>query len=380
MSPFKYDHRSPSESVGAPTSRLHRESVVPARHEKLARGLDLILALTGTRMGRTMRDLAEELNCSPRTMERMLAAIRQVCGDRLEMLDTDGREKRYRLRGRTFLPATPIHAQEIAEMDLAVRRLEAEGLHERAAALRSAAQKLRAMAAEDTLRRSEPDADLLLEAEGFAARPGPRVTLPAGVLAGLRGAIVGLCVTRMRYRSGKGKAARDYEIHPLGLLYGARPYLVGAVPGKAEPTLWRLDRVEAVVPTDAAFARPADFDLAAFAGRSFGLWQDEPEEVALRFTGDAATEAANWCFHPTQTMDPQADGSIVVRFRAAGRSEMCLHLFGWGDGVDILAPGGLREMLAARAGAAARHHDKAPDAAEGIRPARSASTIAETAD
>lgn len=42
-----------------------------------------------------------------------------------------------------------------------------------------------------------------------------------------------------------------------------------------------------------------DFDLEAFAARSFGLWQGEPEKVVLRFTGDAAAEAANWCFHPS---------------------------------------------------------------------------------
>ena len=86
----------------------------------------------------------------------------------------------------------------------------------------------------------------------------------------------------------------------------------------------------------------------------------DTEEVVLRFAGDAAAEAANWCFHPTQTVDVQPDGSTVVRFCAAGRMEMCLHLFGWGDAVDILAPAGLRAMLAERAAAAARHHSEAP--------------------
>ncbi len=353
---------------------------MPARHEKLARGLELVVSLTGTRMGRTVRELADELNCGARTMERMLAAIRQVCGDRLEMIDTDGREKRYRLRGASFLPAVRICAEEIAEMDLATRRLEAEGLGERAAALRSASQKLRAMATGGALHRSELDADALLEAEGFAARPGPRVALPPGVLAALRSAILSASVIRMRYRSVKSKTIRVHEVHPLGLLYGSRPYLVAAIPGKPEPTLLRLDRIDAVEPTDGTFERPVDFDLANFAGRSFGLWQDKPEDVVLRFTADAATEAANWCFHPTQTMHPQPDGRIVVRFRAAGRSEMCLHLFGWGEAVEVLAPHGLREMLAERAATAARHHREAPDADGSTHLPQPASTIAAAAD
>lgn len=290
----------------------------------------------------------------------MLAAIRQVSGDRLEMLDTDSREKRYRLRGRPFLAATTIHADEITELDLAVRRLDVEGHQERAASLRSTAQKLRAIAAEDALRRSELDAELLLEAEGFAARPGPRVTLPAGVLPVLRAGILGSRAIRVRYHAGKGKESRDHEIHPLGLLYGTRPYLVAVLPGKPDPFLWRLDRIETATPTDVASIRPADFDLAAFAARSFGLWQGEPEEVMLRFTGDAAAEANHWCFHATQTVDVQPDGSTVGRFSAAGRLEMCLHLFGWGEAVEILTPEGLREMLAERAAVAARHHQERP--------------------
>ncbi len=290
----------------------------------------------------------------------MLAAIRQVSGDRLEMLDTDSREKRYRLRGRPFLAATTIHADEITELDLAVRRLDVEGHQERAASLRSTAQKLRAIAAEDALRRSELDAELLLEAEGFAARPGPRVTLPAGVLPVLRAGILGSRAIRVRYHAGKGKESRDHEIHPLGLLYGTRFYLVAVLPGKPDPFLWRLDRIETATPTDVASIRPADFDLAAFAARSFGLWQGEPEEVMLRFTGDAAAEANHWCFHATQTVDVQPDGSTVGRFSAAGRLEMCLHLFGWGEAVEILTPEGLREMLAERAAVAARHHQERP--------------------
>lgn len=333
---------------------------MPARHEKLARSLDLILTLTGTRMGRTVRELAEEMNCGSRTVERMLAAIRQVSGDRLELLDTDSREKRYRLQGRPFLAATPIHADELIELDLAVRRLEVEGQQERAASLRSAAQKFRAIAAEDALRRSELDAELLLEAAGFATRPGPRVTLSAGVLAALRAGILGSRAICVRYHAGKGNVPRDHEIHPLGLLYGARPYLVAVLPGKEDPSLWRLDRIEAATPTDIGFVRPADFDLAAFAARSFGLWQGRPDEVVLRFTGDAAAEAANWCFHPSQTVAVQPDGSTVVRFCSAGRLEMCLHLFGWGDEVDVLAPEGLRAMLAELASAVAHHHRKRP--------------------
>jgi hypothetical protein len=32
-------------------------------------------------------------------------------------------------------------------------------------------------------------------------------------------------------------------------------------------------------------------------------------------------------FHPTQVVEPQDDGSLIIRFKAAGWLEMALHLY-----------------------------------------------------
>ena len=65
-----------------------------------------------------------------------------------------------------------------------------------------------------------------------------------------------------------------------------------------------------------------------------------------RFTPEAAERAAEFRFHPTQVVEPQDDGSLIVRFKAAGWLEMAWHLYQWGDKVDVLAPAGLRELIA----------------------------------
>jgi hypothetical protein len=50
-----------------------------------------------------------------------------------------------------------------------------------------------------------------------------------------------------------------------------------------ELRLWRLDRIASVDLLDLGFARREDFSLSAYAARSFGVFQEEPVDVVLRF-------------------------------------------------------------------------------------------------
>jgi predicted DNA-binding transcriptional regulator YafY len=103
------------------------------------------------------------------------------------------------------------------------------------------------------------------------------------------------------------------------------------------------------------FKRREDFDLAAYAAQSFGVFQEEPADVVLRFAPEAADEAAGWVFHPSQSIEREADGALTVRFRAGGIQEMCWHL--WGEAVMVLSPDELRNRLAQTAAAVGLHHD-----------------------
>ena len=59
----------------------------------------------------------------------------------------------------------------------------------------------------------------------------------------------------------------------------------------------------------------------------------------------ASANARGYVFHPSQTMVDEVDGSLTVRFRAAGHLEMAWHLYQWGDAVEVLAPERLRAMV-----------------------------------
>jgi predicted DNA-binding transcriptional regulator YafY len=208
----------------------------------------------------------------------------------------------------------------------------------------------------DALRRAETDIAALMEAEGIAMRPGPRPVIAPGVLATLRRAILGMQLVVVRYAGPGADEPATRMLCPYGILYGGRGWLVAHVDGLPEMRLWRLDRIASADLLDRGFQRREDFELSEYTAQSFGVFQEEPIDVVLRFTPEPAEDAARWLFHPSQSIERNPDGSLTVRFRAGGVLEMCWHLFTWGTEVTVVNPERLRRALAEMATEAAAHH------------------------
>jgi predicted DNA-binding transcriptional regulator YafY len=187
-------------------------------------------------------------------------------------------------------------------------------------------------------RRLAPDMEALLEAETMAVHPGPRPFEDEAVLGAVREAIVSLQRLRFLYDGGS-TPGREREVTPYGLLFGRSNYLVAAEGAGGEPRNWRLDRVRDIRVVQIPGTRPADFSLAAYASRSFGIYQDAVEDVVLHILPHGAEEALGWRFHATQVLEPQPDGSVIARFRAAGMRELAWHLVTWRDAIEIAAWG-----------------------------------------
>jgi predicted DNA-binding transcriptional regulator YafY len=104
--------------------------------------------------------------------------------------------------------------------------------------------------------------------------------------------------------------------------------------------------MDAVEPLDSVSDVPDDFDLTVFADRSFGVFQEPLEDIVLRVSPAASARAVSYRFHPSQTLEPQDDGGLIVRLRAGGLLELCWHLFTWRGEIEILGPDSLKAMMA----------------------------------
>jgi predicted DNA-binding transcriptional regulator YafY len=325
------------------------------RYAPAERMLRLARHLAATRTGLTLDEMAEEIGVGRRTVERLRDSLMAMF-PQMEWRDDEDRVRRWLLPASTLVGVIAVPAEAVAAVETSARECEARGEAERARLLREASVTLRAMMRPDALRRAEPDIAALMEAEGVAMRPGPRPVVAPGVLATLRRAILGMQPVVVRYMAAEATEAATRILCPYGIIYGGRGWLVAYVEGLPDMRLWRLDRIVSVDLVDRVFNRREDFGLAAYAAQSFGVFQEEPIGVVLRFEPWAAEDAAGWVFHPSQTMEREADGGLIVRFRAGGVQEMCWHLFTWGTGVTVFAPEALRVAMAELLVEAAQHH------------------------
>ena len=330
------------------------------RYEHVVNLVRLAVRLQGTPGGLTLDDIEAGFSVSRRTAERMRDAVEAAFGP-LDLVDSEDRKRRWRLRSDAVRRVVAISPEELAELESAASALERAGLAERAVTLREFATKVRATLRTESLARIESELEALVQAEGLAMRAGPKARLDTGLLSKLREAITTRRVVEFRYFArATGRHSRQ-RVRPLGLLYGNRAFLVASSDWREEPRLWRLANVsELRIITDETFERDPEFDLERYAKRSFGTFQEKPVGVVLRFDAAAARDASTFIFHPDQSTESNDDGSLTVRFEAGGIDEMCWHLFTWGESVTIEEPLRLRRRLSEMSARLAAHHGGQP--------------------
>jgi predicted DNA-binding transcriptional regulator YafY len=325
------------------------------RHEKAGRLLELARMLAATAEGLTLDEMAERLGVGRRTAERMRDAVRDVF-PQLEEVD-DPPTRRFRIpAGLDGLYQAPT-AEELAALAAAAEVFAQQGAGARAGALKSLEQKVLSATRAAARRKLAPDLEALLQAETIAVQAGPRPFEDEAVLATVREALLSMRSLRFRYEGGSAPG-RVREVTPFGVLFGRSNYLV-ADEGQG-PRNWRLDRIADIAVGERAAARPEGFSLQAYADESFGIYQDDTADVVLRVTPAGAGDALRWRFHANQKVEAQADGAVIVRFRASGMLELAWHLFTWGDKVGVLAPESLRAILNAQIEIARRAHASGP--------------------
>ncbi|MDI9849513.1 WYL domain-containing protein [Rhodoblastus sp. 17X3] len=328
------------------------------RFDKAEKILYLAQLLASNFDGLTLDDICERLDVKRRTAERMRDTVETTFGalDHIE----DGRKRRFRLttRGLGNFATIPTVA-ELTELENAARALEASQAPDRAKYLHSLRAKIGASLREDDRRKLSRNVADQLCFETLACQVGPRPVQDPSVLSALREAMLGGKKIRFYYRDEEGNR-RWRKVIPYGLIFGPRYYLVASIKPGPDPFLYRLDLIDDVKVTDELGVRPEIFDLKNYAERSFGVFQEEPHDVVLRFEASAARDARGYLFHPSQTLTDEPDGALVVRFHAGALLQIVHHLLTWGPTVTIVAPLRLQEIMCEQVKALYRHYVEEP--------------------
>lgn len=293
------------------------------------------------RNGICLDDICAEFDVSHRTAQRMTNALEISFGN-VEVWECEDRKRRWRLIETNLSRLHLRHETSAAALEIAVRSAQSEGRLRHARALTELREGL--LSQVPSRARIEADAEAVLLAMGKVTRPGPRVSLSPSILDSIIEALRGPFKLRVRYN----KDVSPRVLEPHGVLLGHRTYLAARDPAKSDEVRnFRIDLIHEAEPLNESFSLNNGFTIEEYAAKAFGVWQDPVQygEVIWKFTANAAERASGFQFHPNQRLEYQPDGSLIVRFHAAGWLEMTWHLYQWGNTVEVLAPQGLRDML-----------------------------------
>jgi predicted DNA-binding transcriptional regulator YafY len=166
---------------------------------------------------------------------------------------------------------------------------------------------------------------------------------------------------RVTYRRPHALRARTYLMHPYTLCeYDGGLYLFAYVPHRDSVIVQSLERIQYVAVLDASpVPKKAEVwqRIEAMRERAFGILDDgEVLDVVLKFSPAQAPYVRERQWHPTQQLETQPDGSLLLRFQASGRFEIQRWIQGWGEQVEVLGPPSLRRDVVAHLRAAAAQY------------------------
>lgn len=99
-----------------------------------------------------------------------------------------------------------------------------------------------------------------------------------------------------------------------------------------------------------SFNIPGDFSIDDYLWSSFGIWsQSGDHAVAIEIAPRLADYVSENVWHPTQRIEPNENGCIVVHFRLGSLEEISQWVLSWGDQAKVLEPPELRSLVKERA-------------------------------
>jgi len=154
---------------------------------------------------------------------------------------------------------------------------------------------------------------------------------------------------RCRYTKKSGEIV-GYDINPLGLIFrDTVMYLIASVWEYEDVLQFAIHRFVTCERTDKALNIPAHFNIDRYISEgNFQYLVGEPLniEVELLFDEQAGAHLQETPLSSDQVCTSEADGRIQVRATVKNTSQLRWWLLGFGEYVEVVKPGFLREEFA----------------------------------
>jgi proteasome accessory factor B len=177
------------------------------------------------------------------------------------------------------------------------------------------------------------------------------------ILAGIRKALLLQQSIVLHYQKPEAAKPIAYPVDPYALLlYQNGLYLSGYSHRAKARRMFAVERIHKVVPTNERFDIPPGFSSEEMNRHAFGVIEETPQEVRIRFKKEAAYMFSQRQWHPTQTTKRLKNGDVILTMKAGGLKEISSWVLSWGPQAKVLSPPALVKLVTAELTAAARQY------------------------
>ncbi len=141
----------------------------------------------------------------------------------------------------------------------------------------------------------------------------------------------------LEYQSGGGSLKKHTVfIHKL-FTYNGVIYLAVNELGRDDYITFTLQQVVNIKEADGQSA-PPPFDLQKFRKNRFAVFSGEPKKIKLQVNKETVKYFVNRRWHPTQKIEQQKDGSLILEMNTPLSWELIGLILGWHTQIKVLAP------------------------------------------
>jgi predicted DNA-binding transcriptional regulator YafY len=300
--------------------------------------------------GMTKQQMADELEVSPRTVERLLDLLEELGFPIIDEESEDGRKKRWKLLSDYVLKLPNIRIPEV-RLDLT----EIISLY----LIRGEARLFRNTDIEKRVNRAFDKIGQFLPPEFFSQLerlstlfvPTTKFVKDYAdkqeIIEKLRDAMVNRKSCEATYFSFRANVYRAYKLNPLRFFeHDGGLYLFAYIHDYQEIRVLAVERLQRLALTREHFQHPADFDPEALLSTSFGIIFDEPFRAKIWFTRDVARYIRERTWAPGQAITENPDASITLVMETSGWLEVKRWVLSYGAQAEVLEPEMMRQEVA----------------------------------
>ncbi len=310
------------------------------------------------RVSRLIR-MASEIKASPQQTPPILIKTLGISKPQFykdkEALAKLGFSFRYKRGQKRFIidhdPYIPVHDLTLTEtfaLVMAVRQLSAAGDFILTYDALNAIRKIVSNSphGQRELLRSSLD-DVVLK-EGFGCDSKILADLQKAAIEGRR-----ISVAYDLYSEG---GVKQYTLDPYQIYFKRRALYLDAYSVEEKGyRVYRVNRIKRLQALPMIVPRRTDYSFSSRHRDSFSVFiGDTVEKVKIRFSKKLATYIKETCWHLSQKISDQKDGSIIFEVEVSGPKEVGWWVMQWGAEAEVLEPNHLRDEVAKTATGIAR--------------------------